>query len=237
MIKKITAIALDDEPLALQLIKQHSDKIDFLDVVQYFTNPDEFLSYLKENEVDLIFLDIQMPDVNGLQLYKNLKKRPQVIFTTAFKNYAIDGYNLDAIDYILKPFELERFKKAVEKAKDYIAYLKEKEINENTIYVKVNYEMTRINLKEIDLIEALDDYMKLHVKPVPVLTLMTLKIALEKLPQKDFLRVHRSYIVPFSRIERFTKTKIYLKNGKDIPIGSSYGYVYDTLIQHFNAIL
>jgi DNA-binding LytR/AlgR family response regulator len=236
MIKKITAIALDDEPLALQLIKQHSDKIDFLDVQKYFTNPDEFLEYLKENEVDLVFLDIQMPDVNGLQLYKNLKKPPQVIFTTAFKNYAIEGFNLDAIDYLLKPFEFDRFKKAVEKAKDYIEYLKEKEINLNTLYVKVNYEMTRVNLKEIDLIEALDDYIKLHVKPVPVLTLMTLKIALEKLPAKDFLRVHRSYIIPLSRVERFTRTKIFLKTGKDIPIGSSYTYVYDTLMQHFNTI-
>ena len=114
----MTCIAIDDEPLALQLISQYCNKIPFLNLEKVFTNPDEAIEYLKTVTVDLLFLDIQMPDITGIQLYKNLEKKPMVIFTTAYKDYAIEGFNVDAIDYLLKPFEYDRFLKAVYKQKN-----------------------------------------------------------------------------------------------------------------------
>jgi len=222
-------IAIDDEPLALQIIAQYCAKIPFLQLEKTFTNPKEAIAYLQENKIDLLFLDIQMPDINGLQLYKNLTNKPLVIFTTAFKDFAVEGFNVDAIDYLLKPFDYNRFLKAAYKANEYQEFLSSQELQLNSIYVKVNYEMMKINLKDIELIEALDDYIKIHIKPYPVLTLMTLKNMQEKLPEKEFVRVHRSYIIPISKVEKFNKNKIYVA-GKEIPIGSSYSDIYDLLL-------
>ena len=231
----ITAVALDDEPLALKLISQHCEKVEFLQLKKVFTDPNEAAAYLGENKIDLIFLDIQMPDINGMQFYKKLANPPLVIFTTAYSDYAVDGFNVDAVDYLLKPFEYERFLKAIHKAKEQLEFNAIQEVNSNALFVKVNYEMVKINLKDIDLIEALDDYIKIHIKPMPVLTLMTLKSVLEKLPSHEFIRVHRSYIVPISKIVKFNKAKIYV-SGKEIPIGSSYGDVYDVLVKRSNIL-
>ncbi|MBN8837816.1 MAG: response regulator transcription factor [Sphingobacteriia bacterium] len=224
-------IAIDDEPLALQLISQYCLKIPFLQLDRVFTNPDEAVQFIAQNKVDLIFLDIQMPDINGIQFYKNLTEKPLVIFTTAFKDFAVEGFNVDAVDYLLKPFEYNRFLKAIYKAKEYLEFLSSQELQLSSIYVKVNYEMMKINLKDIDLIEALDDYIKIHIKPMPVLTLMTLKSMQEKLPEKEFARVHRSYIIPIQKIEKFSKNKVTVA-GKEIPIGSSYSDTYEKLLQH-----
>jgi DNA-binding LytR/AlgR family response regulator len=226
----IHCIAIDDEPLALQLINEYCGKISFLQLDKVFTNTDEAIAWLAQNKVDLLFLDIQMPDVNGLQFYKNLSEKPPVIFTTAYKDFAVEGFNVDAVDYLLKPFEYDRFLKGVYKAKEYIEFLSSQELQLNSIFVKVNYEIMKINLKEIELIEALDDYIKLYIKPNPVLTLMTLKSIQEKLPNRDFVRVHRSFIVPLNKIEKFSKTKLVVA-GKEIPIGSSYSFVYDQLLE------
>jgi DNA-binding LytR/AlgR family response regulator len=226
----IHCIAIDDEPLALQLINEYCGKISFLQLDKVFTNTDEARVWLSQNKVDLLFLDIQMPDVNGLQFYKSLVEKPLVIFTTAFKDFAVDGFNVDAIDYLLKPFEYDRFLKAVYKSKEYIEFLSSQELQLNSIFVKVNYEIMKINLKDIELIEALDDYIKIYIKPNPVLTLMTLKSIQERLPLRDFARVHRSFIVPLHKIEKFSKTKLVVA-GKEIPIGSSYSYVYDQLLE------
>jgi DNA-binding LytR/AlgR family response regulator len=226
----ITCIAIDDEPLALQLITQYCEKIPFLQLKKVFTNPDEANAYLLQQNIDLIFLDIQMPDISGLQFYKNLTDKPPVIFTTAFKDYAVEGFNVDAVDYLLKPFEFERFSKAVQKAKEYMEFLSSQDVQQSALFVKVNYEMMKINLKDIDLIEALDDYVKIYIKPTPVLTLMTLKNLHEKLPSKEFIRVHRSYVIPVAKIEKFSKNKIIVA-GKEIPIGTSYTDVYDMLMQ------
>lgn len=225
----IRCIAIDDEPLALQLINEYCGKISFLKLEKTFTNTDEAKAYLQHNNIDLLFLDIQMPDINGMQFYKNLTQKPPVIFTTAYKDFAAEGFNVDAVDYLLKPFEYDRFLKACYKANEYLEFLSSQELQLNSIFVKVNYEIMKINLKDIDLIEALDDYIKIYIKPSPVLTLMTLKSIQEKLPVRDFVRVHRSFIVPLSRIEKFSKTKLWIA-GKEIPIGSSYSNVYDQLL-------
>jgi DNA-binding LytR/AlgR family response regulator len=226
----IHCIAIDDEPLALQLINEYCGKISFLQLDKVFTNTNEAKSWLSQNKVDLLFLDIQMPDVNGLQFYKSLVEKPLVIFTTAYKDFAVEGFNVDAIDYLLKPFEYDRFLKAVYKSKEYLEFLSSQELQLNSIFVKVNYEIMKINLKDIELIEALDDYIKLYIKPNPVLTLMTLKSIQERLPLRDFARVHRSFIVPLNKIEKFSKTKLMVA-GKEIPIGSSYSNVYDQLLE------
>ncbi len=228
----INCIAIDDEPLALQLVTQYCSKVPFLQLKKVFTNPDEATVYLHQNDVDLIFLDIQMPDISGLQFYKSLSlsNKPQVIFTTAFKDYAVEGFNVDAVDYLLKPFEFDRFLKAVYKAKEYIEFLSSQDLQMSSIFIKANYEMMKINLKDIDLVEALDDYIKIYIKPTPILTLMTLKGIQEKLPAKEFIRIHRSYIIPLAKVEKFSKTKVFVA-GKELPIGTSYSDVYDILLQ------
>jgi len=227
---RLTCVALDDEPLALQIIAQYCGSIDFINLQKVFTNPDEAKIYIEQNQVDVLFLDIQMPDINGIQFYKSLSKKPVVIFTTAFKDYAAEGFNIDAVDYLLKPYSNERFLKAIQKTKEYIEFLSAQDLQYNSIFVKCNNEMVKINLKNIEYIEALDDYIKIYIKPYPVLTLMTLKGVMEKLPAQLFARVHRSYIVPLNRIEKFSRNKIQIA-GKEIPIGSSYADVYEKLLE------
>lgn len=229
----IRCIAIDDEPLALQLIKEYSLKIPFLNLMQIFTNPDEAKAWLQQNDTDLLFLDIQMPDVNGIQFYRSLAQKPQVIFTTAYSEFAVEGFNVDAIDYLLKPFEYDRFLKAAYKANEYLDFLSSQEMQLASIFIKVDYQLMKINLKDIDLIEGLDDYIRIHTKPRPVLTLMTLKSLQEKLHPKEFLRIHRSYIVPVNKIESFGKNKVRVA-GRDIPIGSSYTEVYQQLLKTKN---
>jgi DNA-binding LytR/AlgR family response regulator len=224
----MNCIAIDDEPLALQVIKEFCDKIPFINLQQCFTSPEEARAFLKTTSADLIFLDIQMPDCNGVELYKSLPEKIPVIFTTAYKDFALEGFNVDAVDYLLKPFDYARFLKSVYKAKEYIEFISSKDMELSSIFVKVNYELMRIHLKDIDLVEALDDYIRIHIKPHPVLTLMTLKGIQEKLPAKEFIRVHRSYIVPVNKIEKFNRQKVTVA-GKEIPVGSSYGTVIDDL--------
>ena len=225
----IHCIAIDDEPLALELVNEYCTKISFLRLEKTFTNTDEAKEWLSKNKVDFIFLDIQMPDINGMQFYKNLPVKPPVIFATAYKDFAAEGFNVEAVDYLLKPFEYDRFLKACYKVKEYIEFLSSQEMQLNSIFVKVNYEIMKINLKDIELVEALDDYIKIYIKPTPVLTLMTLKSLLEKLPPKEFIRVHRSFIIPLGKIEKFSKTKLWT-GGKEIPIGSSYSHVYEQML-------
>lgn len=223
-------IAIDDEPLALQLITQYASRISFLSLEKTFTNPDEANKWLQYNEVDLLLLDIQMPDINGLNFYKGLLRKPPVIFTTAYTKYAVDGFNVDAVDYLVKPFEYDRFLKAVYKAREYLEFLTSQEFKMASIFLKVDYQLMKINLKDIELIEGLDDYIKIHIKPKPVLTLMTLKSLQEKLPSSEFIRIHRSYIVPSGKIESFGKSKVKIA-GKEIPVGSSYNEVYQQLLR------
>lgn len=223
-------IAIDDEPLALQLISEYASRIPFLTLEKTFTNPDEGKAWLQQNNVDLLFLDIQMPDIDGLQFYKSLTTKPLVIFTTAYSEYAVDGFNVDAVDYLLKPFEYDRFLKAAFKAREYLEFLSSQELQMASIFVKVDYQLMKINLKDVELIEGLDDYIRIHIKPKPILTLMTLKSLQEKLPSPEFIRIHRSYIVPSGKIESFGKSKVKVA-GREIPVGSSYSEVYQQLLR------
>ena len=217
----ISCIVIDDEPLAIELLKKYIAKIYFLELKGAFTDPFEAKKLLESTPVDILFLDIQMPDINGIEFSKIITKEIAVIFTSAFSEYAVEGFNVDAIDYLLKPIEYDRFLKSVYKAKEYLDYINNQEIQEGYIFVKSDYQMVKINLKDILYIEGLDDYIKIHLPQKPVLTLMTLKTISQKLPPREFMRVHRSYIVPVSKIENVSKSKIKIA-GREIPIGVSY---------------
>jgi DNA-binding LytR/AlgR family response regulator len=218
----LTCIAIDDEPLALDLMKKYIAKIYFLDLKGVFTDPFEAKKFLDNNPVDILFLDIQMPDINGIEFSKILnKKNIAVIFTTAYSEYAVEGFNVDAIDYLLKPIEYDRFLKSVYKAKEYIDFMNSQELQDGYIFVKSDYQMTKVNLKDILFIEGLDDYIKIYLPQKSILTLMTLKTIALRLPTKEFVRIHRSYIVPISKIESVSKSKVKIAD-KEIPIGISY---------------
>ncbi|HVY75845.1 MAG TPA: LytTR family DNA-binding domain-containing protein [Puia sp.] len=227
----LTCIAIDDEPLALQVLKKYMEKIYFLECKGLFTDADEARKFLETNTVDIIFLDIQMPDVNGIEFSRSLSlKHTAVIFTTAFSEYAIDGFNVDAVDYMLKPIEYDRFLKGVYKAKEYVDYLNNQELNQGHIFVKSDYQMVKILLKDIIYIEGLDDYIKIYLPQRAVLTLMTLKTIMQKLPPREFIRVHRSYIVPVSKIDHISKSRIRIGD-KEIPIGISYSENFFSAIE------
>ncbi|AYD46981.1 MAG TPA: response regulator transcription factor [Arachidicoccus soli] len=215
------AIAIDDEPLALQVIQQYAHRIDWLQIEAVFTDALEAKEYLKENSVDLIFLDIQMPEINGMQFFKNLEVKPEVVFTTAYSQYAVEGFNLNAVDYLVKPFEYERFLQASEKVRELIGFRQIKEIDEGFLLVKYNYQWQKIAYKNIDYIEALDDYIKINVFPRPFLIHMSMKVVAEKLPAEKFIRVHRSYIVSLEKVTGWNKNTISIKE-KIIPISYTY---------------
>ena len=217
----IHAVAIDDEPLALQLIEQYAQKIDWLQIDATFSDAIEAKDYLENNSIDLLFLDIQMPEISGINFYKELQLKPEVIFTTAYSHFAVEGFNLNAVDYLVKPYEFSRFLAAAEKAKEMIGFRQNKEADEGFLLVKYNYQWLKINYKEIDFIEALDDYIKINVKPKPYLVHMSMKGVTEKLPPEKFMRVHRSYIVAIDKVSSWNKNTISVED-KTIPVSITY---------------
>ncbi|MBK9352561.1 MAG: response regulator transcription factor [Bacteroidetes bacterium] len=216
------AIAIDDEPLALELIEAYCSNLNDLQLVQSFTNTAKAKIYLQNYTVDLIFLDIQMPNISGIDFYNNLEEKPLVIFTTAYSNYALKGFELNAIDYLLKPFDFERFHKAVIKAKEYFAFSNKSKNEVRYIYVRADYALIKIDCNEILFLESIDDYIKIHLLgKKPIMTLGTLKSMEEKLPNELFTRVHRSYIVSINKIES-VKGKNIQMNASEIPISNKY---------------
>ena len=223
-------VAIDDEPLALQLTQSYAQQSGILNLVATFTDAYEAKEFLKNNLVDLIFLDIQMPDINGLDFFSSLEKKPLVIFSTAFSQYAVEGFNLDAVDYLLKPFEFNRFLRAVTKAQELLEYRLSKEINEGVLFVKHNYQWNKIFFKDIELIEALDDYIKIYTTTKPILVHMSMKTVSDKLPSNKFARVHRSFIVPLEKIESWNKNSLKV-SGKTVPVSYTYQKQVQELLQ------
>lgn len=219
----ITAIAIDDEPPALKIIENFCAKQETVNLLKTFTKPQEALKYLRKYPVDLLFLDIQMPSLSGLNFYKEIEQVSMVIFTTAYSEYAVEGFNLNAIDYLLKPFTFERFVLAATKAKEFHAFTHQKEKSvQEYLFIRVDYSLVKVRIADIVLIEGLDDYLQIYLadqkKLVPR---MTMKAILSKLPAEEFIRVHRSFIVPLKRIEQ-VRNKVILTGGREIPLGSSY---------------
>lgn len=217
----IKAIALDDEPLALEILQSLCDTIEYIDLEKTFTKSDEAFKYLKKYPVDLLFLDINMPSISGLDFYKKLPHKTMVIFTTAYSEFAVEGFTLSATDYLLKPISLSRFQQAVEKA-----YSQWKQQNQNIeqqyIFIRADYSLIKILFSDILFIEGLDDYLKIHIQnQKTVVARMTLKAILQKLPETEFVRVHRSFIIPISKVSKI-RNKIIFIDQTEIPISASY---------------
>lgn len=219
----IRAIAIDDEPPALRIIERFAANVPGLKLEQSFTKPGEALTYLRNNEVDLLFLDIQMPSVSGLHFYKHLPGEPMVIFTTGYSEYAVEGFNLQAVDYLLKPFTQARFEAAVEKAKRTFEYKQQQDVSgQQFIQIRADYAVHRVALGDIRYIEGLDDYLKIHLEGAkPIVARMTMKAMVESLPDAAFMRVHRSYIIPLKKISMVRNKTIFIGDVQ-IPIGGSY---------------
>lgn len=217
-------IAIDDEPPALRLLSEYISRTPGLQLLQTFDDAVAGSEFLRTNLADLLFIDINMPDITGLELVRSLEKPPLVIFTTAYKNYAIDGFELDAVDYLLKPISFERFTKAVHKAEEYYNYkTKSNEAVPEALFVYSEYRVVKIPFADIIYIESLEDYIRIYLETgKPVMTLMTLKGVLEKLPENKFKRIHRSYIVSSGKVQSVLNRKAKLSSGAELPISDSY---------------
>ena len=221
---QITCIAIDDEPLALDLIREYVGKFPELKMVQTFDDAINGADFLRTHDIDLLFIDINMPDITGVDLVRSLEKKPLTIFTTAYKNFAFEGFELEAIDYLLKPIDFERFTKAVIRAIEFFQYKQaSKDKLQQSLFVRSEYRMIKIDLDEIEYIEGLEDYIKIHLtNKKSVLTLMTLKSALEKLPAGKFKRIHRSYIIPVDKVQSILNRKVRLSSGAELPVSNNY---------------
>jgi len=221
---QLKCIAIDDEPLALEIIKKYIAEFPDLKLLHTFEDAISAAEYLKLNKVDLLFIDIDMPDITGIDLVRALDEKPMVIFTTAHKGFAFEGFELEALDYLLKPIDLKRFSAAINKALDFAKYKSSGQGElDGSLYVHSEYRMIKIELKEIEYIESMQDYIKIYLSNTekPILTLMSLKGVLEKLPSSDFVRVHRSYIVATKKIRSIHNHRVKLKN-IELPVGNNY---------------
>lgn len=217
---KINCIAIEDEPLALKKISEYINQIEYLNLLQAFNNAIDAIGFLKNNEVDLIFLDIRMKKLSGINFLEALTTRPGVIITSAYDEYALKGYELDVIDYLLKPFSFERFVKSTEKA--YKSLIKKDiRIEDHYIFVKTEYRIEKIDLKNVLYIQGMKDYLQIHLFDKRVMTLQSFKNILQILPEKEFARVHNSYIVSVSKIENIERNRIKIGETR-IPISDSY---------------
>ncbi len=246
----LTCIIVEDEPLARQLLEQYVLKLPYLTLLKSFSNPLEALDFLGQNEVDILFSDIQMPEITGITLLKILKKKPLIILTTAYSEYAIEGYELDVIAYLLKPITFEKFIKAVEKARQIKTdrqinqeekTAKEEFINEQKsdyteggaqsfIFVKDGTKLVKIKLKDILYIEGLKDYVSIFTREKKTVTLQTLKSLEVQLPDNQFIRIHNSYIVSLEGIESIEKERVQI--GKVfIPISDTYRKAFKEFIE------
>ncbi len=208
----ITCIIVDDEPMALQLLESYVLRTPYLQLEGKFSNGIEVLQFLHEKkQIDIIFMDIQMPEIDGLELSKKIPIQTKIIFTTAFDQYAIEGYKVNATGYLLKPFNYIEFLEATEKAKQLILPTKNKEVEiPDYIFVKSEYKQIKIFLNDIIYIESMKDYVKIFLtsQSSPIVTLLSLKKLNEELPKENFMRVHRSFIVSLKKIEIVEKNQI-----------------------------
>lgn len=230
---KINCIAVDDEPLALDIIVNYVSKVPFLNLLKTFDNAMETINFVKENKVDLLLLDIQMDELTGIQLLNIIQPKPMVIFTTAYDSFAIQGFELEAIDYLLKPISFERFLKAVNKAYDKMNFpavsqkpepiiLKQ---NENYFFVKTEFRYEKVNFDEILYVEGMGDYLRIVTKTKKIMTLQNFKRMEETLPPDLFCRVHKSYIIAFNKIESIERNRIKITD-QLIPISDSYKKIF-----------
>ncbi len=222
----IRCIALDDEPRALEVLENHAGRTDFIKLEKTFTDPFQAIAYINQSSIDLVFLDINMPDIDGLSVLSHLRSKPLVIFTTAHSEYALESYEVDALDYLLKPFDYARFFKAVSKARDRLEELKPaKEL----LFVNTGNKQERINLRQLQYIESEGNYVNYVTASEKLLVRASIKDTLKSLPETQFLQIHRSYIVALAHIDRIEDNHVFI-NKKMIPVGATYRAAFNRMI-------
>ena len=237
----LRCLLVDDEPLALRLLASFAARVPGLVLVSTCRSALEAHEVLRREPVDVIFLDIQMPDLTGVEFVRSLRPEALVIFTTAYESFAVEGFALNALDYLLKPIAFDRFLQAVQRAQDRLAVRPEAVAApavavpaEDYIFVKADYHSQRVSLREIRYLEGLKDYVKIFTAaPRPLLTLNSLKAFEERLPATDFVRVHRSYIVALGHIDSIRKNRIYMGEAV-IPVGEAYVEAFNQVIEKRN---
>ena len=215
------AIAIDDEPMALEVVRSLAAKVPYLELSACFTDAFKALEYLQHEPVDLLFLDIKMPDISGLEFVTSLQKRPMVIFTTAYTEHAVTSFELDAVDYLLKPFSLPRFVKACNKAQELQQLRTGAAPVKDYIFLKTGYEQVKVFYTDILYMEAAGNYVTFVLEDKKLLSRMTINELSEQLPADKFIRVHRSYIVAKDRIEKIERHQLCIK-GNYVPVGAVY---------------
>ncbi|MBE9461708.1 response regulator transcription factor [Dyadobacter sp. UP-52] len=228
------SIAVDDEPIALEIIESLAAKVSFLSLQASFVNAFDAIEYLQQNPVDLIFLDIKMPDISGFELLKLLDSQPLVIFTTAYTEHAVKSYELDAIDYLLKPFSSERFIKACNKAAEVLEF-RRKNLNQKPdfLFIKSGFEQVKVFYNEILYIESAGNYMVFMLQNDKILSRLTMKEVLHLLPETDFIRVHRSFIVSKNHVSKIERNQLHI--GKSvIPVGSMFS---EDVTNYFSGVI
>lgn len=223
---KMTAIAIDDEPVALSVIQAHAAKVPFMELRGTFTNAFDAMELLRNEKIDVLFLDIKMPDISGLDFLTSLHEPPMTVFTTAYSEHAVKSFELDAIDYLLKPFSLARFLKACNKAHTLLQLKQEKtNINNNPpdyIFIKSGYEQHKVKLEEVLYLESAGNYVHFVLPEKKVLSRLSMQEALALLPDARFTRVHRSFIVANDKVDRIDRTCLYIRQAV-IPVGAAFG--------------
>lgn len=232
----IKCIAVDDEPLALKQIVSYIIKTPFLDLKGEFDNALKVVTFLQENEIDLMFVDINMPDLSGLELVKSQINPPKVIFTTAHSQYAVEGFKVNALDYLLKPIDYDAFLKAANRALEWFSLKGEKttriESNENFLFIKSEYKVVRINISDIKYIEGMREYIRIHlVNQKPIMTIVSMKKIEDYLPENRFMRVHRSYIVNLEKITTIDRNRIIFDNNVYIPVSEQYNQKFQEYLK------
>ena len=220
----LKSIAIDDEPMALEVVKAHAAKVPFVELKECFTDGIKGLEYLKENRVDLLFLDIKMPDISGMELATLIPKDTMVVFTTAYSEHAVKSFELDAVDYLLKPFHLSRFLKACQKAQE--LYDLRNNTLSGSVFVKTGYDQVKVDFNELLYCEASGNYVNFHLPNEKILSRMTLN-EVENILPKEFIKTHRSFIINSTKIVKLERHQVTLAN-KTAPISSTY---YDTVLQ------
>lgn len=214
------AIAIDDEPMALEVVRSHASKVPFLELKAEFTDAFQALEYLQKESIDLIFLDIKMPDISGIEFFNSLRKKPLLVFTTAYTEYAVTSFEMDAIDYLLKPFSLTRFIQACNKASELHHFRNTTEPSDH-LFLKTGYEQVKVMYDDILYLEATGNYVTFVLTDKKVLARSTFAEAVQWLPQQKFVRVHRSYMVSVSKIKKVERHQVMTGIHK-IPVSEAY---------------
>ncbi|MDD6854052.1 MAG: LytTR family DNA-binding domain-containing protein [Prevotella sp.] len=234
----IRVLAIDDEPLALRQLATYIKKVEFLELAGQCQSAPEAKEIMDRKPIDALFIDINMPDVNGMDFVKSLDVPPLVVFTTAYSDYAVDGYKVNAVDYLLKPFSMADFRRAAAKVKEQYDLRHNEPIvsqvdSDDSIFFKTEHRIVRIKIDDIRFIEGMSEYLKIHTdgRQKPVIVLLSMKKLEDRLPKSKFMRVHRSFIINLSKIQEVIKNRVIMDEDTNIPVGDLYKDTFNNYIE------